>query len=210
MPRYAPRDPNKPKPLNPRAIDTVKRVAMFARLGATDPEIASFLGIAVKTWQEWRGRYPKLKEASRLGKDEADERVIRALYQRALGYEQTVSKLYAEKSKSGGTEYYEVEATEKIPGEVAAQIWWLKNRRSDEWRDRQIIGLGGDKGGAVIVEDRRESPREIARLIAFALAVGKRSMIEHESQRDPRREHADSAGQAAVLPRRHNGDGSGS
>lgn len=164
----------KPSALNPKNKADLKRIGMFTALGATHVEIAAFIGIAPRTLTEWRDRFPELKQATALAKDTADERVIRALYQRACGYEQEVTKLF--KIGDGVRDYPLIE---KVPADVAAQIWWLKNRRPEEWRDRQLIGIGGDKDApAVQVEDKRQSPREIARLIAFALAIGKRSLID--------------------------------
>lgn len=164
----------KPTALNPKKPADLKRIAMFTALGATHIEIAAFIGIAPRTLTEWRDRFPELKQATALAKDTADERVIRALYQRACGYEQDIVKPF-----KMGDEVINHPLTEKVAADVAAQIWWLKNRRPDEWRDRQLIGIGGDKDApAVQVEDKRQSPREIARLIAFALAIGKRSLID--------------------------------
>jgi len=37
-------------------------------------------------------------------------------------------------------------------GDTTAQIFWLKNRQPDKWRDKRDIGLGGNGAGSVDVK----------------------------------------------------------
>jgi small terminase subunit len=78
----------------------------WARNGLTNEQIASNMDIVVSTLWEWRKKSPKISNALKIGKDEADIQVENALYKAAL------------------------------EGNTTAMIFWLKNRRSKEWRDK--------------------------------------------------------------------------
>lgn len=102
----------------------------WARWGLTDEQIAKNCGCSVSTLYQWKKDFPQISEALKKGKEIVDLEVENALLKRATGYEveETVTK------KVGG----KVETTtykKKIPPDVTAQIFWLKNRRPDRWRD---------------------------------------------------------------------------
>lgn len=78
----------------------------WARNGLTNEQIASNMDIVVSTLWEWRKKSPKISNALKIGKDEADIQVENALYKAAL------------------------------EGNTTAMIFWLKNRRSKDWRDK--------------------------------------------------------------------------
>lgn len=102
-------------------------------LGATDQEIADFFEIDVRTVYRWKHDHPDFCQSLKAGKEVADERVERSLYQRAIGYEQEEVKIFM----PGGADipvYAPFRA--KIAPDVTAAIFWLKNRRSGEWRDK--------------------------------------------------------------------------
>jgi len=86
-------------------------------LGAKDSELATFFNVSESTVNKWKLDHPKFSESLRAGKGDADAEVASSLYKTALS------------------------------GNTTAQIFWLKNRRSSEWRDKQEIDHtnGGDK-----------------------------------------------------------------
>lgn len=89
--------------------ETEERILLlqgWARNGLTNEQIASNMDIVVSTLWEWRKKSPKISNALKIGKDEADIQVENALYKAAL------------------------------EGNTTAMIFWLKNRRSKEWRDK--------------------------------------------------------------------------
>lgn len=45
------------------------------------------------------------------------------------------------------------EVTKEVLPDTTAQIFWLKNRRPDRWRDKQDIEHSGQIGGVTIVND---------------------------------------------------------
>ena len=65
-----------------------------------------------------------------------DRQVENALLKRALGYE------YDEITTEYGKEIKRV--TKQVVPDVTAQIFWLKNRKPDQWRDKQQIEHSGE------------------------------------------------------------------
>lgn len=105
----------------------------WARDGLTDEQIAHNMGIAPSTLYDWKKRYPEILEPLKRGKAVVDRQVENALLKRALGYE------YEEvRKKFEGAELTEQTVTKRqvIP-DVTAQIFWLKNRKPSEWREKR-------------------------------------------------------------------------
>ncbi len=120
----------------------VEQARKLAQLGATDAEIADFFDVQARSLYRWRNRFPELAEALKAGKDAPDERVVRGLYQKAVGYtivEQQAIKVVksytAEGKKIESVEIVDVE--KHVAPDTTACIFWLKNRRKDDWRDKQ-------------------------------------------------------------------------
>jgi hypothetical protein len=119
----------RPSKYKPQFAD---QVGYLCDRGLTDPEIAEFFGVALSTFNLWRAVHPEFSAAVKNGKDSCDERVERSLYQRATGYNRVVSKVVV---VDGAPEV--VEHMERVLPDTLAQIFWLKNRRPFEWRDRR-------------------------------------------------------------------------
>ena len=117
----------------------------WARDGLIDEQIAQNIGIAASTLYEWKKQYPEISEALKKGKEVVDRQVENALLKRALGYE------YDEITTEYGKETKRV--TKQVVPDVTAQIFWLKNRKPDQWRDKRDIEHSGEIGGVVIVDD---------------------------------------------------------
>ena len=79
----------------------------WARDGLTDEQIAQKMGVGYSTLQTWKSKYQDIQDTLKKGKDVVDYQVENALLSSALD------------------------------GNTTAQIFWLKNRRSDKWRDKQ-------------------------------------------------------------------------
>lgn len=113
-----------------------KQAEKLALLGATDQEIADFFEVTERTINRWKHDHEEFCQALKAGKDVADDRVERSLYQRAVGYEQEEVKIFMPAGKDDPV-YAPYRA--KIAPDVTAAIFWLKNRRSEEWRDVKHI-----------------------------------------------------------------------
>ena len=79
----------------------------WARDGLTDEQIAKKIGISRKTLNDWKNNYSDICDTLKKGKEVVDYQVENALLNSALD------------------------------GNTTAQIFWLKNRRPDKWRDKQ-------------------------------------------------------------------------
>lgn len=110
-----------------------KQAEKLCNLGATDQEIADFFEVSVRTIHRWKADHDEFCHSLKAGKDKADDRVERSLYQRATGYEQEEVKIFM---PAGSDSPVYAPFTAKIAPDTTAAIFWLKNRRKDDWRDR--------------------------------------------------------------------------
>lgn len=118
--------------------DMCRQAKMLAKMGATNNEIAEFLGISVPCFYRWRHIHPELASAVRLGKAEADRRVEESLYMRAVGYTYESEKLMAVAMGQGlGSEVQRHVTKEHVIPDVKAAVHWLNNRNPDKWKNRQ-------------------------------------------------------------------------
>lgn len=115
----------------------------LAKLGATDAEIADFFGVDVRTIYRWKNTHDAFCQALKAGKDEADARVERSLYHRAIGYEQEEVKIFM---PGNAAEPVYAPYTAKVAPDVTAAIFWLKNRKPQEWRDKVTHEGAGENG----------------------------------------------------------------
>lgn len=109
--------------------------------GATDEELAQEFDVSTRTIYRWKNAHPEFCQAIRAGKEAADERVERSLYQMATGT--YIKQQQAIKVKTGQfTEDIKiVEVETYMAPEVPAAQFWLKNRKPDQWRDKSDVNL---------------------------------------------------------------------
>ena len=123
------------------------KIEGWARDGLIDKTIAEKMGIAYSTLREWRDKYPALSAALKKSKEIADRNVESSLYERALGGVHEVKKnikvkqtYYDEQGRKCEKEEIKTVMDEVYtPGDTTAQIFWLKNRKPDVWKDKQIV-----------------------------------------------------------------------
>ncbi len=116
----------------------------WARDGLTDEQIAHNMGINRRTLVDWKNKYPPISHTLKKGKEVVDTEVENALLQKALGITKTVQKpiklkevLYDNGKRISEKEHIAYAEEEVfIPPDTTAQIFWLKNRRPDKWRDK--------------------------------------------------------------------------
>jgi transposase-like protein len=82
-------------------------VVKLCLLGQTDAELADSFGVSESTLNLWKKTHEDFSESIKKGKSPADADVAKSLYDKALA------------------------------GDVTAQIFWLKNRKSSAWRDKR-------------------------------------------------------------------------
>ena len=115
------------------------KIEGWARDGLTDEQIAENIGIHVGTLYDWKNRFAEFSEALKKGKEVIDRQVENALLKRALGYEYTETTKEAVQDPSSGEVRMQVtkKVTKQVAPDTTAQIFWLKNRKPDKWRDKQ-------------------------------------------------------------------------
>lgn len=110
-------------------------IVNLAKQGKTVKEIAQTLGIAESTIYLWQAQGGKLSESIKEAKRQVDDMVEASLLQRALGYSAPETKYFAHE----GVVVDEKETIKHYPPDATSAIFWLKNRRPEEWRDKVEI-----------------------------------------------------------------------
>ena len=115
----------------------------WARDGLTDKQIADNIGIVESTIYSWKNRSKEFDEALKKGKEVVDRHVENALLKRALGYSTEEVKIERVFDEASGefTEIVTERKVKEVAPDTTAQIFWLKNRKPYEWRDRKNIDL---------------------------------------------------------------------
>lgn len=134
--------------------DGLTRLKGWARDGLTDEQMAQKMGIVPSTFYAWILKYPEISEAIKNGKEPVDIEVEDSMVKLALGHYVTVKKPMKvrtekrlKKKDKDGREYETGVIVEEhieyvdeqvyIPPNVTAQIFWLKNRKPEQWKDKR-------------------------------------------------------------------------
>ena len=116
----------------------------WARDGLVDAQVAKNMGVGEATLYNYKNKYPEIKKALQRGKEIVDIEVENALFKKAIGYNVPVQKafkvkdiIYESGKKVRETERIEYAEEEiHVPADTTAQIFWLKNRKKTQWRDK--------------------------------------------------------------------------
>lgn len=132
-------------------------VEAWCRDGLIEKDIAKKLNISIQTFYTYKREHIELFESLKRGKEIVDIEVENKLLKRASGYEyeEVTKELVIARDEqdepikdSNGAVIKELKITKVVTKEVVpdttAQIFWLKNRKPKEWRDKQDIELSGD------------------------------------------------------------------
>lgn len=104
----------------------------WARDGLTEEQIAKNMGIGRTTLYEWKKKEPNIANTLKKGKEVIDFEVENALLKKALGYTITLNKQKV--TKAG--DVVDIQEDVHVAPDTTAQIFWLKNRKPDKWRDK--------------------------------------------------------------------------
>lgn len=121
--------------------DKLILVEGWARDGLTNEQIADNLGIGKTTFYRMIKEHSELLEHLKKGKEVVDYEVENALLKRALGYkyeEKTYESIY-NKELDMYTEKLTKRVTKQVAPDTTALIFWLKNRKPKQWRDKVDI-----------------------------------------------------------------------
>lgn len=118
-------------------------IEAWARDGLTDEQIAHNMGISKATLYNYKREHLDILEALKRGKEVVDIQVENALLKRALGYQYKEVKTEEYETEDGPGKRVTTTVKEVVP-DTTAQIFWLKNRKPDAWRDKQNVELSGE------------------------------------------------------------------
>lgn len=113
----------------------------WARDGLTEEQIAKNIGISRQSLWKWKEKEVDILNALKKGKEVVDIEVENALLKRALGYTITIVEQKLDKEGCVHT----LEKDVHVPGDTTAQIFWLKNRRKQQWRDKVEVETNGEE-----------------------------------------------------------------
>lgn len=128
--------------------DGLLRLEAYARDGLTDEQIANNMGINRRTLTDWKKKYDPISLTLKKGKEVVDIQVENSLLKRALGYK------YKETTKEltdNGIQVTKIVEKEVVP-DTTAQIFWLKNRKPKEWRDKQEMEHSGSINNDITIK----------------------------------------------------------
>ncbi len=141
-------------------------ISAWARDGLTYEEIATNIGICRDTLNEWKNKDSDIADALKKGREVSDVIIENALFKKACGYTVKVKKAFklrfVDYDEITGRKIKEYEKIEEcyeevhIPADTTAQIFWLKNRKPKNWRDRIENKVEFDGKVINIVDDIEE------------------------------------------------------
>jgi len=118
----------RPTKYNPRYIEEAQRLCS---LGLTELQISHFFRVTEATFNAWKKRHPEFLKALKNGKTVSDNEVEVALFKRACGYSHPEDKIFLYEG-----EEIIIPTIKRYPPDTVACIFWLKNRKPAEWRDK--------------------------------------------------------------------------
>lgn len=135
----------------------------WAREGLTDEDIAKNIGIDVRTLYRWKKKDSHICQSLKKGKEIADYEVENALFKKAVGFtavDRVVTTRRTVEYEDGKrvkeiSEPIVTEVERYFPPDTTAQIFWLKNRKPQYWRDKQEKELYGE-GKVQIIDSIRD------------------------------------------------------
>lgn len=139
---------------------TPERLALingWARDGLTNEQIAENMGVVRDTLYRWAKKSSDISDALKTGKDIADRQVENALFKSATGF-------YYE--EDAVTQYGDVVRVQKYQKpSTTSQIFWLKNRKPEHWRDKRELSHDGEISNHINLQNITDDDlRELAKL----------------------------------------------
>ena len=121
----------------------------LCKLGATDKDLANAFGVSEMAINRWKKIYIEFQLALKDGKEHADANVADRLYQRAMGYTHPEEKIF-----NHNGEIVRANTIKHYPPDTTAAIFWLKNRRKDQWRDKHDHEHTGKDGKPIETDNK--------------------------------------------------------
>lgn len=117
--------PGRPTLYHPDFAETAHN---YCLLGATNADLAAFFDVAARTIDNWIATHDDFGAAVRRGRAAADARVARCLYDKAVGYDRTVSRTVLHQGRE-----HTLSQVVHVAPDTRACIFWLRNRQPAAW-----------------------------------------------------------------------------
>lgn len=125
--------------------ENLDRITSWARNGLTDEQISKNIGISRATLYDWFKSHPEIKGAVTKGREVANVEVENALFKSATGYDYEETFISQTKDKDGNVNEVKKIYKKHQPPNATSAIFWLKNRKPDDWKDRRDDPFGSLK-----------------------------------------------------------------
>ena len=117
-----------------RVVPNLADIRKLVEQGVPDYAIAEQLQVSARAWQEWKKKFPEMRDLYAWANQKLVANVVNALYKSACGYT-TVEKKTVRKNGQKWTE----ETEKYIPPNTTAAVFFLTNRAPDEWKHRNTL-----------------------------------------------------------------------
>lgn len=144
----------------------VKMAEVMGRAGFLDSEVAEYFQVTDRTIRNWKSTHPEFAAALQIGKDVADARVEKSLYNMANGY-----NVLAEEIKVVEGKIVRVETFKHIPASPVAALAWLNNRKRNDWQ-KNPEAAAPEPEVPKEIDITPQNKRDIARRVALTLYRG--------------------------------------
>lgn len=138
----------------PSKLESVRGWAMQ---GSTDEEIYTMLEISKDTFYKWKKEFPEFAEALKKGKNISNGELINSAFKQSVGFEYVEEQaikvkdwkkvVNPETEKEELVQYERVEVIPVVkvaPPNPTMNIFMLKNRLPEMYKDKQEIGHSGE------------------------------------------------------------------
>ncbi len=112
----------------------IEQAVRLAKIGTTNEKMAEFFQVNESTLYKWMNENETFSKAINESKVHSDDAIVNSLFNKALGY-----TLWEEKEEETQDGFKKVKVKKQVAGDTTAMIFWLKNRRPAEWREKQEV-----------------------------------------------------------------------
>lgn len=123
------------------SIDVANKILHFTSLGFGIYLVSKKVGVPERTLRRWLASNAEFREALDAARNICDDRMVRTLYEKASGYTIRAVRMFMYEGQILSQEY-----DEHIPPDARLIEFWLKNRRPNEWREKQSVEHLGTDG----------------------------------------------------------------
>ena len=113
-------------------------IQKWSKSGLTEFEMCKRLGIARSVWHDYKNKYTDIADVIKEGRAIANFTVEKSLFKRATGYQYKETKVVV-----GDRDRTEITTREVAP-DPASMIFWLKNRKPKDWKDKRDLDFTTD------------------------------------------------------------------